>query len=90
MPILKWHLAHDEAIHDNSNGEEVRLVAVAAFVQHLRSHISQSTAIAQKSLVLRKVFADSKVYYLDVHVFVKHDVLWLYVLVNNLLLMDVF
>ena len=81
MSVCVWHLAHDKAVHYDADGEEVGLVAVATFAQHLRCHVAQGAAIAEKSLVLTQVFADTKVYYLDVHVFIKHDVLGFYVLV---------
>ena len=89
MSVLVWHFPHDKAIHYDADGEEVGLVAIPTFVQHLRSHVAQRATIAEKSLVLTQVFADSEVYYLDVHVFIKHDILGFYVLVNYFIVVNV-
>ena len=89
MSIYIRHLSHDQTVHYDANGKEVGLVAVSALVEHFRSHVAESSSIAEKTLVLAEVFTYSKVYYFDIHVLIKHNVLRFYVLVNYLLSVDV-
>ena len=89
MSVLVGHLSHDKAVHYNADGEEVGLVAVPRFVQHFWSHVAKRSSIAEIALVLTQILANTEVYYLDLHVLVKHNILWLYVLVNNFLFMNV-
>ena len=90
--VFEWQIADSHRVENDTHGPDICVEAIVSLASnHLRRCIAWATTSCFESVALRLVgIAQTEIDYLDVHVLIEEEVLWLEVTVTYLVLVKVF